>query len=82
MYTFSCIKPVKIDIAHFIFGTCNLSWCPVVPTKLQVRECIGCLNIRDLMCDVVVTVYTYSDFILEIHAFSQSNPHEHSKSLP
>ena len=40
-----------------MFGTGNLHWCLVVPTKFQVQECIGCLNIRDLMCDVGATVY-------------------------
>ena len=82
MYTFSGIKLVKIGCSNFIFGTGNLHWCPVVPTKLQVRECIDCLNIRDLRCDVGATVYMYSDLILEIRAFLQSDPHEHSKSLP
>ena len=57
MYTFSGIKNSKNQCSNFIFGTGNLHWCPVVPTKLQVRECIGCLNIRDVRCDVGVNVY-------------------------
>ena len=57
MYMFSGIKLMKIDVATYIFGTGNFHWCLVVPTKLQVRECVGCLNIRDLRCRVGATVY-------------------------
>ena len=49
----------KNQHSNFIFGTGNLQWCPVVPTKLQVRECFGCLNIRDVRCVVGATVYMY-----------------------
>ena len=58
MYTFSCIKNGENWCSNFIFGTGNLQWCLIVPTKLQVRECVGCLNIRDLRCEVGVTVCT------------------------
>ena len=37
--------------------------------KLQVREWNICLNIRDLKCDVGVTVYTLVWLELEIRAF-------------
>ena len=50
-------KNGKIRCSNFILGTGNLQQCPVVPTKLQVRECIGCLNIQDVRCDVGATVY-------------------------
>ena len=57
MYTFSGIKNGKNQHSNFIFGTGKPHWCLVVPTKLQVQECIGCLNIRDVRCDMGVTVY-------------------------
>ena len=57
MYTFSGIKMAKFDVATSYFGTGNLQWCPVVPTKLQVRECFGCFNNRDIRCDVGAIVY-------------------------
>ena len=53
------IKNSKNRHSNFIFGTGNLQWCPVVPTKLQVREHFGCLNIRDVRCVVGATVYMY-----------------------
>ena len=58
MYTFSGIKTAKFDVAtSYLALPGNLQRCPVVPTKLQVRECFGCLNIRDVRCDVGATVY-------------------------
>ena len=57
MYTFFWHKNGKIRHSNFIFGTGNLQWCPVVPTKLQDQECIGYLNIQDVRCDVGATVY-------------------------
>ena len=54
MHTFFWHKNSKNRHSNFIFGTDNLQWCPVVPTKLQVRECFGYLNIRDVRCVVGV----------------------------
>ena len=58
----------KITCSNFIFGTGNLQQCLVVPTKLQVLECIGCLNIRDVRCDVgapfTCSSDLYSKFVL------------------
>ena len=70
MYTFFWHKNGNNQHSNFICCTGNPHWCPLVPTKLQVRECSGCFNIWDLKCEVGVTVYTYCGFILEIHAFS------------
>ena len=49
---------VKIDVATSYLVLATFIGVRLYPTKLQVREYIGCLNIRDLRCDVGATVYT------------------------
>ena len=68
--------------SNFIFGTGNLQWCLVVPTKLQVQEHFGCLNIWDIRCVVGATVYMYQWHLPEICASRIAIHKNYSKSLP
>ena len=57
MYTFSGIKMAKLDIATSYLALATFSGVRLYLQKLQVREHFSCLNIRDIKCDVGVTVY-------------------------
>ena len=57
MYTFSGIKTAKLDIVTSYLALATFSGVWLYLQKLQVRECLSCLNIRDIRCDVGATVY-------------------------
>ena len=69
MYTFISIKAVVNELA-------TSYRCPVVPTKLQVREFVSCLNIRDLRCGLGATVYTVVLLYTGNSCFLRDNLHE------
>ena len=59
MYTFSGIKMAKLDVATSYLVLATFSGVQLYLQKLQVRECLSCLNIQDVRCDVGATVYMY-----------------------
>ena len=54
----------------------NLHWCPAVLMKLQVRECVNCLDIQDLRCGLGVTFYTVVLLYTGNLCFLRNNLHE------